>query len=156
LKPITDLIALSAFSGTLGTLTMYLFSIPAYFLKFTKIIYLLYTSEFFISPSIARSAPGFIMGFFTGIIAGCGLNLLFILLIRRTGHEWYWLKTLVYGPFIWFFWVGMMRHFFHIALYIDTDLRTNLILLLESMIFSLSAAFYTMKLVGGKERIMGK
>lgn len=65
-----DRILLSAVSGALGTLVMYLVGLPLYFLNIAKIIYLSYSVELFISHKLAQTTPGFILGFLTGIITG--------------------------------------------------------------------------------------
>ncbi len=151
--PIKDKVALSFMSGVLGTLVMYAIGIPLYFLKVSKLIYLIYDVELFVTPHLARTVPGFILGFATGLVVGGGLAFGFKLLIEWTGSDWIWLKSLAYGAIIWFFWVGVVRNFLDITPYLFSDIKTNVILLIQSLIFSFSTTYFMIKLAGSKKQL---
>jgi len=150
-KHITDKVALSILSGMLGALTVYLVAIPSYFLKITRIIYLLYDVELFVKPDLARTIPGFLAGFLIGLIVGGGLSFGFKLLLEWTGSDWIWLKSAAYGAIMWFFWVGAVRHFLYVSLYLESDLKSNMFLLLETQIFMLANTYFMIKLAGDKK-----
>lgn len=150
-KPIRDKVALPFVSGILGTLVMYAIGIPLYFMKASKIIYLLYDIELFITPQLSRTVPGFILGFVTGLVVGGGLAFGFKLILEWTGSDWIWLKTIAYSGLMWFFWVGVARNFLKITPYLFTDIKSNVILLVQSLIFSLATTFFMIKFAGGKE-----
>ncbi len=152
-RPIKDKIALPFISGILGTLVMYLVGIPLYLLKVSKLIYLIYVFELFVTPEIARTVPGFIAGFFTGLLVGAGLAFGYKFFIEWTGHDWFWLKTLSYGGIMWFAWVGILRNFLELTPYLKTDIKTNLILLLQSEVYIVATAWFMTKLAGSKEAI---
>lgn len=151
--PIRDKVALPFISGVLGTLVMYAIGIPLYFLKATKLIYLFYDVELFITPQLARSVPGFILGFVTGLVVGGGLAFGFKLIIEWTGSDWIWLKSLAFGAIMWFFWVGVARNFLKITPYLFTDIKTNVILLTQSLIFSVATTYFMVKLAGDKKQL---
>ncbi|MFZ5943995.1 MAG: hypothetical protein ACOYVD_07775 [Bacillota bacterium] len=150
-KPIRDKVAISVISGTLGTLVMYLFGMPLYFLKVSKIIYLMYSIELFVKPEIARTTFGFIAGMITGLIVGSVLAFGFKLLLEWTGWDWYWLKSFGYGTVMWFLWVGIARNFLDVTNYLDKYLLTNMILLSQSIIYSVSTAYFMQRLWGKVE-----
>lgn len=151
--PIRDKVALSFISGILGTLVMYSVGIPLYFLKVSKLIYLIYVFELFVTPQLARTVPGFLAGFVTGLLVGAGLALGFKLIVEWTGYDWIWLKAAGYGGLIWFAWVGIMRNFLDLTPYLANDIRTNMILLLQSELYIFASTWFMMKLAGGKEAI---
>lgn len=148
-----DRILLSAVSGALGTLVMYLVGIPLYFLKISQMIYLTYSVELFITHELAQTTPGLILGFLTGIIAGSILALGFKLIIEWTGSDWIWFKSIGYAAFIWFIWVGVARNLMDLTPYLFEDIRTNAILLTQSIIYSLGTTYFMIKLSGGKQFI---
>ncbi len=150
---IKDKILVSFVSGILGTLVMYAIGIPMYFLGISRLIYLIYVIEFFVSPQIARSTPGFVAGFINGLIVGGALALGFKLLIEWTGSDGIWYKSLGYGAVMWFFWVGIARHLLNVAVYLTEDLQTNIILLLQSLVYSVATAYFMIKLAGGPKNL---
>lgn len=152
-RPIRDKVALSFISGILGTLVMYSVGIPLYFLKVAKVIYLIYTFEVFVTPELARTVPGFLAGFVTGLLVGAVLALGFKLIIEWTGYDWIWLKAVGYGGLMWFVWVGIMRNLLDVTPYLVTDIRTNIILLLQSEIYIFATTWFMIKLAGGKEAV---
>lgn len=152
-RPIRDKLALSLISGTLGTLVMYSVGIPLYFLKVSKVIYLVYVFELFVTPELARTVSGFLAGSVTGLLVGGGLALGFKLVIEWTGYDWIWLKAAGYGGFIWFAWVGILRNFLNLTQYLETDIRTNIMLLLQSELYIFATVWFMIKLAGGKEAV---
>ncbi|MDW7674027.1 MAG: hypothetical protein SCK28_05765 [Bacillota bacterium] len=151
--PIRDKIALSVFSGFLGTLVMYLVGIPLYFLNISKLIYLIYAIELFVTPEIARTTAGQISGGLVGLLVGGGLAFGFKLIIEWTGFDWIWIKALGYGAMIWFFWVGITRNFLNVTMYIFDDLATNMILLGQSELYIIATTYFMIKLAGSKEAL---
>lgn len=152
-RPLRDKIALSFVSGVLGTLIMYAVGMPLYLLKLSKLIYLIYDIELFVTPQLARTTPGIIAGMLTGLIVGGGLAFIFKLLIEWTGSDWIWLKSLAFAGLMWFFWVGVARNFMKITPYLFHDLRTNMMLLSQSIIFQLATTYFLIKLAGGREGV---
>lgn len=152
-RPIRDKAALAFFSGILGTLTMYSVGIPLYFFKVSKLIYLIYAFELFVTPQVARTTPGFIAGFITGLIVGGGLAFGYKLFLEWTGYDWIWLKAAGYGGIMWFLWVGVTRNFLDITPYIFKDVRSNMILLLQSEIYMIATTWFMIKLAGSREAI---
>jgi len=148
--PLKDRIALSAVSGLLGTLVMYAIGIPLYLLKITETIYLSYNVELFITHKLAKTMPGFIFGFFSGLIVGSALALGLKLLFEWTGTDWIWLKAVGYGAVMWYFWVGVARNFLDLTPYLFFDIRTNVVLLLQSIVYSLATTYFMIKLRGDK------
>lgn len=144
--PVNDTVALAFFSGIPGTLIMYCLGIPLYFLKVANWIYLLYSIELFVTNDIARSTYGFLSGVITGLIAGGALSFGFVLLIRWTGSNWYWLKVVSYGFVIWFLWVGVARNFLGVNEELRKDLTSNLVMLSQSILYSISTAYIMTKI----------
>jgi len=114
---------------------------------------LIYSIELFVTPEIARSTPGFIAGFITGLIVGGALALGFKLLIEWTGSDGIWYKALGYGAVMWFLWVGLGRNFLNVAMYLSGDLQTNLVLLNQSLLYSVATAYFMIKIAGGRENL---
>lgn len=153
-KPLLrDRIVLSAVSGTLGTLVMYAVGLPLYFLKVTRIIYLSYSVELFINHKLAQTTSGFILGFLTGIIAGSVLALGLKLIFEWSGTDWIWLKTIGYAAFIWLLWVGVARNLMDLTPYLFKDIRTNAILLMQSIIYCLATTYFMIKLSAGRHSL---
>lgn len=152
-NPVRDRVALSFISGILGTIVMYCVGIPLYFLKLSSLIYLLYDIELFVTPSISRTIPGFLSGALVGLIVGGGLALGFKLIVEWTGSDWIWLKSAAYAFAIWFFWVGIARNLMDITPYLYKDLRTNMILLIQSFIFQFATTYFMINLAGGQSWI---
>lgn len=148
-----DKILLSAVSGALGTLVMYSVGLPLYFLNLAKIIYLSYSVELFITHKLAQTTPGFILGFLTGIITGSILAFGFKIIIEWTGSDWIWFKSIGYAVFIWFIWVGVARNLMDLTPYLFKDIRTNALLLTQSVIYSLATTYFMIKLSGGRHFI---
>lgn len=152
-RPIRDKMALSFLSGIFGTLVMYCVGVPLYILKFSKSIYLVYAFELFVTPEVARTTTGYIAGAMTGFLVGAALALGFKLVIEWTGYDWFWLKTAGYGAIMWLLWVGVVRSVLNISKYLFTDVKTNLILLMQSEIYIIATAYFMIKLAGSKEAI---
>lgn len=52
---------------------------------------------------------------------------------------------------MWFFWVGAVRDFLNVSHYLESDLKSNMFLLLETQIFMLANTYFMIKLAGGKK-----
>ncbi|MDQ7794555.1 MAG: hypothetical protein RDU89_09110 [bacterium] len=150
LLPLRDKIVLSLIAGVLGTLVMYSVGIPLFLLNVAKAIYLIFTIEMFVTPDIARTLPGLLTGAVTGMIVGGTLALPLKLIIEWTGAGWLWVKALAYAAVAWFAAVGILRQLLNVSPYLSTDLRTTLILLLQSVIWVLATTFFFLKLGGGR------
>lgn len=153
--PLRDKLALSLVAGVLGTLVMYTVGLPLFLLDIAKSIYLVYVIEIFVTPGIARTTLGMISGMLVGLIVGGTLAFVFKLILEWIGTDWLWLKAVVYGALMWFIWVGIMRNFLEISQYLQRDLTTNMILLLQSTIYILATTYFMTKLSGGRE-FLGK
>ncbi len=152
-KAVSDSIVLAIISGVAGTLVMYAVGLPLYLLKATKVIYLLYTVEFFVTPEIARTTGGLVAGFVTGLMAGAALAVGFKLLIEWKGAELLWVKAITYAALMWFVWVGLARYLLDITPYLSQDLRSNMLLLLLSLIYQIATTYFMVKLAGGREAL---
>jgi len=75
------------------------------------------------------------------------------LIIEWTGSDWIWFKSISYAVFIWFLWVGLPRNLMDLTPYLFKDIRTNIILLMQSIIYSLATTYFMIKLSGGRQII---
>lgn len=138
---IKDRVALGTLTGILGAVPAVLLNLISHALNFSKTYSFTLAGGIFLKGNVTETAGGILLGSVLWIFTAAFISFLIVLLIERTGKDYWWIK----GPLLTIVVMHLLIYGFAFNMaqtkIIPVDVATNISMFVENLIFGITTGY---------------
>ncbi len=141
MRKIKDLIALGTLTGIIGTIPPLILNFITTILGFSQYYSFQLSGSIYINEPDTYTFWGMVLGGVVWEFMAAGLGIATVLLIRKTGKDFWWLKGMIISNMIMFIFIYGFFFALGAPKVVPWDLKTNWSVLIENILFGLTMSY---------------